>query len=148
MIALNMDNKISFLREDVFNTLVGHIRKRRKSLAEVKRFRNVGIEGWLKVETIAALSEKIKAVQNKGPALILEGNIEIESKAATDFSLAWIKGGLKYGTTCLFLLDGSDREKIKALKYDKSINVIGCKQFNDGKNQWVIGIAEAMRKDV
>lgn len=145
--VLDIDNKISFLKEDVFNPLVDHIRKRRKSLTEVKRFSNVGIEGWLKVETIAALSEKIKAVQNKGPDLILEGNIEIELKAATGFSLAWIKGGLKYGTACLFLLDGSDRERIKALEYDKSINVIGCKQFNDGKNQWVIGIVEPIRKD-
>ena len=42
------------LKQDVFQAVVLRITERSDSLRNVKRFTNIGIEGWLKVEIVAA----------------------------------------------------------------------------------------------
>ena len=62
-------------------------------------------------------------------------------KGATNFDLSWIKNGaLKYETPCLFIGDGSDRTKINRLDSDENIKFIGYEIFNDGINEWIIGM--------
>jgi hypothetical protein len=47
------------LKQDVFHTVVSRIAERSDSLRDVKRVANVGIDGWFKVEIIAALGERL-----------------------------------------------------------------------------------------
>lgn len=51
---------------------------------------------------------------NSGHAdLLLEDEIEIEVKGQTNFRPNEIRVGLKYGTPCLFLADGSNPKTIR-----------------------------------
>ncbi|OQY11988.1 MAG: hypothetical protein B6I30_05730 [Desulfobacteraceae bacterium 4572_187] len=103
------------LKSDVFEPVKDRIIGRRNSLASIKRFPNTGIEGWLKVEVVAALGNKmapVKSLKNKGPDIILEDGTEIELKAATNFQKGFFVGAIrKYGTPCLFLGEGSGFSK-------------------------------------
>lgn len=130
------------LMEEVLKPVAKRIKERKDSLSELRGFaKNMGFEGWLKVETIATLGKKIIEVRNKGADLLLKGKIEIELKGATDFNLSWIKNGaLKYKTPCLFIGDGSDRTKISKLELDENIKIIGYEIFNDGINEWIVGM--------
>jgi hypothetical protein len=131
------------LKEDIFLPVASRIRTRADSLRAIKRFARSGIEGWLKVEAVAALDAKIKQVQNTGPDLELGDGTKIELKAATNFELSWIiDAGLKYKCPCLFLGDGKDRAKIEKINQLSNINLIGYEIFSDGESDWVIGIAE------
>jgi len=137
-----MENETPDLQKDIFKPIVKRVKSNKYSLKELRRFaKNMGFEGWLKVEAIAALGKKVKKVKNKGADLVLKGGTEIELKCATNFSLSWIKNGaLKYKTPCLFLGDGSDKEKFSKLKSDVDIMVIDYETFNDSINDWIIGM--------
>ena len=131
------------LKEDIFHPVAARIQTKADSLKEIKRFPRTGIEGWLKVEVVAALGKKIIALKNQGPDLIFENDLKIEIKAATDLNLAYIRdGALKYRCPCLFLGDGSDPSRIEAIEKDPQIRFIGHEIFSDGENKWVIGIIE------
>lgn len=98
------------LKEGVFVPISSRIRERLDSLRYVKGFPRSGIEGWLKVEAVAALRGRVTALQNKGPDLLLETGLQVELKGATDLNPSWIRqGALKYAVPCLFLGDGSQR---------------------------------------
>ena len=133
------------LREDVFIPVAIRIKARSDSLQEFRRFWAAGIEGWFKVEVVAALGEKVKALQNKGPDLLLKDDIEMELKAATDFHLGWFK---KYsGIPVLFIaggamnLDEDSKETQKRLEKLKGVGeIIGLEFFGDGRNTWIIGM--------
>jgi len=145
-----MNNRVPDLKNDILKPIAAHIKKKKDSLIELARFKNMGIEGWLKVEILAALGNKIKKVQNKGPDLVFEGSegdIEIELKAATNFQLTWAKGGaFQDGVPCLFLGQGSTREMIEGLKSDESIEIIGYEPFDDGKNEWFIAMIKPAKE--
>lgn len=132
---------------EIFLPIVRRISTRVDSLKEIKRFSRSGIEGWLKVEVVAALKDKVITVNNYGPDLVIDRDLEIELKAATDFNLAYIReGALKYGCHCLFLCDGTDPKKIMKIKELVDINLICYETFSDGQTQWVIGIIEPSDK--
>ena len=127
--------------KEIFHIVAKRVIAKRESLRELKRFQKMGIEGWLKVEAIAALGDKVHKVRNRGPDLVLEDNIEIELKAATDFNPKYIiEGATKYQTLCLFLGDGSDRNNIEKLRSEEAIKVVSAKIFGDNGNEWIIGI--------
>ena len=131
------------LKEDIFHPVAARIRGKADSLKEIKRFPKTGIEGWLKVEAVAALGKKITALKNRGPDLTFENDLQIELKAATDLNLAYIRdGALKYRCPCLFLGDGNEPSRIEAIEKDPQIRFIGHEIFSDGENKWVIGIIE------
>jgi hypothetical protein len=133
------------LKEDIFHPIAVRIQVKADSLKEIKRFLRTGIEGWFKVEVVAALGKKIKKLKNKGPDLIIENDLKIELKAATDLNLAYIRdGALKYRCPCLFLGDGNDPSRIEAIEKDPQIRFIGHEIFSDGENKWVIGIIEPL----
>lgn len=128
----------------IFDVVAGRVKEKRESLRELKRFQKMGIEGWLKVEAITALRDKIKKVRNRGPDLVLKNDIEIELKAATDFSPKYIiEGATKYQKLCLFLGDGSDRENIEKLRSEEAIEVVNAEIFRDNGNEWIIGMIRA-----
>jgi len=130
--------------QEIFVKVHNHIEIRKNSLRGLKRFKASGLEGWFKVETTIALENTKYAVKNwnnKGPDLLLEGDTEIELKAATDFNIEYIKQGvLKYDVPCLFLGNGSDRQKIDSLKSDNKLEIIGIEIFSCDKDEWVIGM--------
>ncbi len=129
------------LKTDILIPVAKRIRERADSLRVVKRFPRSGIEGWLKVEAVAALGDKVKKLQNKGPDLVLQDDLTLELKGATDLNPSWIKGGaLKYNAPCLFLGDGRQPERIAALRADGTIELIGYEVFSDGNSEWVVGI--------
>ena len=131
------------LKKIIFHPVAAKIRGKADSLKEIKRFPKTGIEGWLKVEVVAALGKKIIALKNQGPDLILKNGLQIELKAATDLNLAYIRdGALKYRCPCLFLCDGNDPNRIEAIGKDPQIRFIAHEIFSDGENKWVIGIIE------
>lgn len=58
--------KDSYLRSVVFTPVLARVKMRAESLREVKRFPRTGIEGWLKVEVVAALGrESAEALQRR-----------------------------------------------------------------------------------
>ena len=130
------------LMRDVFQPVFLRITERRDSLREVKRLTNVGIEGWFKVEIVAALGERVSKLNNKGPDLTLKDQTKIEIKAATNFAKSWcvIDPIKKYGFPVLFLADGSDTEKFTDA--DDAFEVIGCEVVFDGANSWLLGMAK------
>jgi len=129
------------LKMEVFDPVAKRIIERSDSLKVARKFSRSGIEGWLKVEAAAALNEKVLAFQNRGPDLLLEGNLQVELKAATDLNPAWIvkEGVLKYGCPCLFLGDGQ-QSKIDRIRTDARSILLAYEVFSDGQNPWVIGI--------
>ena len=130
--------------EEIFILVAERIKQKKDSLKEVKRYQNTGIEGWLKVEAITALREKVKEVRDIGSDLVLqvhENRIELELKAATDFNPSYIKkGATDHKTMCLFLGNGSDKEKIEELMSDKDIKVVSHETFDVNGNKWIIGM--------
>jgi len=129
------------LLEDILNPVIHRILDRRDSLKEVKRFESTGIEGWLKVEIVAALKNKVAELQNRGPGLLLEDSTEIELKAVTDFNpVYFIKGSLKYNCPCIFLGDASNPKQIAELTSNSEIKIVGYKMFTDGVSDWIIGM--------
>jgi hypothetical protein len=128
------------LKTDVFEPVVTRIIERRDSLSNVKRFQRAGIEGWLKVEIVAALGNLVKSLQNKGPDLILKDGTKIELKAATDFNKSFFFEPIrKYGCACMFLGDGDKPEKLTN-HGESDFEIVGFKVFSDGKNKWLLGL--------
>jgi hypothetical protein len=141
------------LKKDILEPVAKRIKDRAESLRGVKQFARqhpktkIGIEGWLKVETVAALSEQVKLsrIMNKSMDLVFQGeeNLHLELKAATNLAPDWIckDGTLKYKCPCLFLGDGSSAEtEITSWKTKYDIEVIGYETFFDPENRWVIKI--------
>jgi hypothetical protein len=131
------------LIKDIFKPVKVRIHNKSESLAKskIKRFPKTGIEGWFKVEVVAALGQNIIKLQNRGPDLILENRVKIELKAATDLNPSYIRdGALKYSCPCLFLGDGDAIFAIEKLRQDRSIKIIDYALFSDGETNWIIGI--------
>jgi hypothetical protein len=123
----------------VFSPVLDRVKKRAGSLRNMKRFQKCGIEGWLKVEVVAALGERVRAIRGKGPDMLLSDGTELELKAATDLNLIYILSGLEYGAPCLFLGDGDRNESFPTNDLD-DFEVIGCEVFSDGTGQWIVGL--------
>ncbi len=131
------------LRNEIFVPVLARIRKRVESLRSIKRFQRTGIEGWFKVEIVAALGNKVKAIRNRGPDLEFEDGTKIELKAATDFNMSWFLQPIsKYGVPCLFLGDGTGRTGLTAASSD-DFEVVGCEVLSDG--EWIIGLVKPRR---
>ncbi len=132
------------LRDDIFLFVADHIKRSKKSLRLIKNYKNSGIEGWFKVETIAALQDCVKEVRDNSPELVVvvhEKMMEIGLKAATDFNPYQIKlAAVQHKTPCLFLADGSSKEKIEELLSDKDIEVVSRATFRDNGNKWIMGM--------
>ncbi len=130
--------------EDVFLIVADRIRKRKKSLRQVRNYRYSGIEGWFKLEAIAALQDYVKEARNKSPDLVVkvhESQMEITLHASTEFDPFQIKlGSIQHKTLCLFLADGSTKEKIEELLSDKDVDMIRRSTFKDNGNKWVVGM--------
>lgn len=138
---------------EIFVMVADRVKRNKESLREAKKFRKAGIEGWLKVETIAALRDDVKEVSNKDHDLVVqvhENKLEIELRAESDFNPEYIKNGAtKYASKqalCLFLGDGSDKEKIEDLISDSNIEVVGRETFTDDGNKWVIGMIKPSKE--
>ena len=131
------------LRQAVFRPVATRVRARADSLTNIMRFANSGIEGWFKVEIVAALGDKVEKVQNKGADLRLTDGTCIEIKAATNFSKAWcITDPIrKYGGPVMFLAGGGDPEKLQRAK-DNSFEIVGCEGFSVGAHHWLIGMVK------
>jgi len=123
------------------------MKERKDSLRNMKRFPNAGIEGWLKVEVVAVLGDKVRALQNKGPDLLLEDGTKkgmgLELKASTNFARTYYLEPLyKYRVPCLFLSgDGTGRTGFPTTDQD-DFEVVDCKVFSDGLGEWIIGLVK------
>ena len=134
------------LVEDILNPIISRILDRRDSLKNIKRFEKTDIEGWLKVEVVAALKNKVAELKNRGPGLLLEDNTEITLKAGTDFDpVYYIEGSLKYNCPCIFLADADNHKRIAELTSNSGIKIVGYKMFNDGVSDWIIGMIRPIR---
>ncbi len=129
------------LNQDVFQPVVARVIERTDSLRNVKRFPRAGIEGWFKVEIVAALGDKVASLNNVGPDLTLEDQTNIEIKAATNFDKSWcvVNPLRKYTTPVLFLADGAHPEKFTSSK-DDDFEIVGRKIISDGMNNWLLGM--------
>ncbi len=135
------------LRNDVFLPVLARVSERAESLGHVKRFPRAGIEGWLKVEVVAALDRKVRSLRNKGPDPVLEDGtrdgMPLELKAATNFDPAWYLDPMrKYGTPCLFLGDGAGQAELKPAGRD-DFDVLGLEVFPDALGgKWALGLVK------
>jgi hypothetical protein len=134
------------LLEDIFNPIVSRILDRRDSLKNIKRFESTDIEGWLKVEVVAALRNKVAELKNRDPGLLMEDDTEIALKAGTDFNPAYfIERSLKYNCPCIFLGDADNHKRIAELRSNSGIKIVGYKMFSDGVSDWIIGMIRPTR---
>lgn len=131
------------LYRDVFQPVVARVTERADSLRSVKRFSNSGIEGWFKVEIVAALGDNVTSIKNVGPDLILENGTNIEIKAATNFDKSWciLYPVKKYGAPVLFLADGARPEKFTSSQND-TFEIVGRQIISDGMNDWLVGMVK------
>jgi hypothetical protein len=128
------------VKSEIFEPVVERIVARRDSLIHIKRFSRTGIEGWFKVEVVAALGNMVKALQNKGPDLLLEDGTQIELKAATDFHKKFFVDPIrKYSAPSLFLGDGTKPTKLTDCA-EPDIDIVGFRVFSDGRNNWLLGL--------
>ena len=141
------------LKKEVFQPVVERIKGRSESLKPLKGLGRIGLEGWFKVEIIAALRDKVITPPQRDlsgrrihqPDLLLKGNQPIELKAVNcKFEEGWVKDGMKYGHPCLFLYRVEDKtmltNQISLLKRENIRNV-GC-DFFDAEGTWVIGMVK------
>ncbi len=130
------------LKRDIFEPVAGRIRQRVDSLHNIKRFPRTGIEGWFKVEIIAALDNRVRRLQNKGPDLLLDDGTEIEIKAATDFHKGFFLDPIrKYGCPCLFLGDGTN-PSILTENLTEKVEIVAYQLISDGENDWLLGFVK------
>ncbi len=137
------------LRSEVFEPVLARMKQRVQSLRGIKRFKRTGIEAWFKVEVVAALGKKVKALRNKGPDLdFADPDTRVELKAATDFNKSWhiLQPIRKYGVPCLFLGDGTGRSGFSAASSD-DFEVVGFEIVSDGTpdGEWIIGLVKPKR---
>lgn len=133
------------LKREVFLPVAARIRDRAESLRQMMRFGSCGIEGWFKVEAVAALGEKIVRLRNKGPDLQIKirdhPSFDVELKAATDLNAVYIRqGSTKYNVPCMFLGNGGNPQKIAHLATGGIVRLLAYEVFSDGMNTWVVGI--------
>jgi hypothetical protein len=126
--------------KEIFYLVAKRIEEKKESLRGLKEHRCMGLEGWLKVEAVAALGEKVRHVRSRGADLEFEsGNVEL--KAATNFDSDYVKeGAMKYNAPCLFPGDGNNKENIDKIKIEKDIEIVALKLLKDGGEKWVIGM--------
>ena len=129
----------SELRIKVFDPVSARVLQNADSLKSVKRFPRSGIEGWLKVEVVAALGSLVCGLRNKGPDIELTDGTKLELKAATDLNIEYIRAGVSEGVACLFLGDASDSKRLSQLDCD-GIKMFVHQLFSDGSSNWVIGL--------
>ena len=131
------------LKQDVFEPVLKRVKLRIDSVQNIRRFSRVGIEGWFKVEIVAALGLKVASIKNKGPDLELQDGTFIELKAATSFEKGWIISPLqKYDdTSVLFLVGESDPTKVINNK-DGVYEIVGLEVISDGMNEWLLGMVK------
>jgi hypothetical protein len=141
-----MDTEI--LKAEVFEPVAERLKDKAESLKPVRKWERSGIEGWLKVEAVATLGDRVVALQNKGPDLLLRVrgcDVCVELKAATDCNTSYILGGLrKYGTPVLFL-GSSDNiwACVERFNKDKGSRLIAHEIFPevaDEKHKWIVGL--------
>ncbi len=141
------------LKNDIFEPVANRISERAPSLSEICHLcANSGIEGWLKVEVVSALSGMVQSINNKGPDLTLTDGTQIELKGMTDFNADYIRKGCLWehkeckrgehydDAPCLFLADGSKPERVNEIE-DKKVEVIAYQIISDGPNNWIVGLA-------
>lgn len=131
------------LKNVIFPAVLKRIKERKDSLVNMGKFQARGLEGWFKVEIVAALANTnhpVKNVRNQGIDLLLEDGINIELKGQTNFVPSEIKAGLKYGTPCLFLANGRNTNTIKKLESYDDVEMLHYEIFSDNKNEWIIGL--------
>ncbi len=131
------------LKNEIFPAILKRIKERKDSLMNMGKFDARGLEGWLKVEIVAALADSkhpVKDIRNKGIDLLLHGGIEIELKGQTNFVPSEIRAGLKYGVPCLFLVSGRNKNTIKKLKSYRDTEILCYEIFSDGLNDWILGL--------
>jgi|WetSurMetagenome_2_1015567.scaffolds.fasta_scaffold81512_1 hypothetical protein len=136
------------LIKDIFDPVVEKIKQKIESLRNIKPFKGVGIEGWFKVEIVAALGNKVKSIKNSGPDLELEDGTKIEIKAATDFNKNYFFDPIqKYNAPCLFLADGSNPKKLTDnLRDDVELVYEVINDPKEGsKGDWLIGLVKPKR---
>lgn len=131
------------LKLDIFVPVLKRIICRVESLRSIKRFQKTGIEGWFKVEIVAALDTRIQSLNNKGPDILFDDNTELEIKAATDFNKSYFINDpiQKYGCPCLFLGDGTKRSILEE-KLDENIGIVAYEIISDGENDWLLGLVK------
>ena len=128
------------LNQDIFEPVAARVRRRIDSLRNIRRFPRTGIEGWFKVEIVAALNKGVRRLQNKGPDLLLVDGTEIEIKAATDFHKGFFLDPIrKYSCSCLFLGDGTNPSTLTKNVND-GLEIVGYEVISDGENDWIIGL--------
>ena len=125
----------------ILKAVVQRVTERVDSLDPVFKFKT-GIEGWFKVEFVYALErlgEKVERLQNKGPDILLTGDLQIELKGASDFNPSYLsRGALKDNVPCIFLGSGEEIHNIEKLKANPRIHVIGIKKIQS-KHTWAVG---------
>jgi hypothetical protein len=119
---------------EIFTAVKTRIAERINSLNGLNALNTkISFEGWLKVEAINALGQRVDRIQNKGSDLKLNDGSKIELKASMDRihkGYFYHKKGNKYVDPVLLIAgDNIARLKLFAQKYDMAI--IEYESLND-----------------
>ena len=143
------DTESEILKNIIFPAVFKRIEGRKDSLVAMGKFDARGLEGWFRVEIVAALANSnypVIDVRNRGVDLVLKGGINIELKGQTNFVPSEIKFGLKYGTPCLFIVNGKNKATIKKLESYDDVKMLHYEILSDNTNDWIIGLIQPASK--
>ena len=128
-------------KDEILKPVFEKIQNVKESLKNIKRFKQMGIEGWFKIVVISALNDIMKSINNNGADITLRDDRKIELKAATDLNVNYIiKGATYYNSLCLFLGDGNNEKSIEKIRNCKGIETIGVEIFEVDNEKWVVGL--------
>ena len=136
--------------EIIFKLVSNHIEQKSDSLIDIKKYEEMGLEGWLKVESLNALRNRfnVKKVGGPGADFLLEldnKEVEIELKGMVNFDPSYIGKGLSQADYCLFLADGDEKRFDKLLSYE-DVELVDSKFFGEENNKWIVAMIKKRSK--
>jgi hypothetical protein len=131
------------LNDDLFRPVLSRLQEEAHSLHEIRRFKGGGIEGWFKVEVVAALADLVQRVRNEGPDLLLSDGTEVELKAGCGLDASYIRNGaLSHHVPCLFLGYGGNLALLDTI----DVELVTSSELSDGHDKWVVGLIRPRRR--
>jgi hypothetical protein len=134
------------LVKEVFAPVVERVKERSEDLKGLQRRRLHAfyLAGWLSEVILEVLqdSDVDPQLSARGTEISFADQLKIALKGSATSDFDWIvkKGVIEPGVPVLFLSGGKDKETIGQLNSCADIKVLTYEYFNDGEDDWIIGL--------
>lgn len=123
------------LYNDIFVPVKKRIIERKESLSDLTKIQpSISFEGWLKIETVKALDDKVEKIKNRGLDLVLSGEHSgIELKASTvNINYGYfIDSNSEIYKAPILIIAGGNEEDLRELAHKHNVSVIGVEAINN-----------------